>query len=47
MKRIYHTPQLVLQKYFLQDVITASLMNDEGVGDMGWEASAPAEPIFN
>ena len=41
MKQIYHSPQLVLLALSPQDVLTVSLMQDQGVGDMGWFSSNP------
>ena len=41
MKQIYHSPQIVLLALSPQDVLTVSVTQDQGVGDMGW---LPANP---
>ncbi len=46
MKHIYHSPQLVLSTFCQQDVCTVSLMQDQGVGDMLWETTAPTTPTL-
>ncbi len=44
MKHIYHSPQLVLLALSPQDVLTVSVTQDQGVGDMSWLPVNPTTP---